>query len=396
MSTATRDRPIRLLLIDDDRDDYLLTRETVADIPGGQFSLDWEREFDAGIEAICRGQHDVYLIDYRIGDRTGLDLWREARERACPGPMILLTGQSEYEIDVAALAAGAAEFLEKDRLEPKLLERAIRYAIRQHENERALERKVAERTAALKAANEELKDLARRKDEYLATLGHELRNPLAPMRNALEIMRIGEGSPEVVSRARGILDRQVRTMVRLIDDLLDVSRFFTGKFRLNVETVDLGDAVRDAVESVTPLFQQGEVTLTTDLPDEPVRVRGDRLRIAQVFTNVLANAAKYTPAGGACRVAVARAGDHAIASVSDNGMGIPADVLPHVFDLFTQVDRTLDRARGGLGIGLALVRKLVEMHNGTVTAHSDGAGTGTRFDFQFPLATSESSTQSPS
>ena len=384
MARIPRDRPIRLLLIDDDPDDYLLTKEVVAEMPGGGYTLDWERDYDAAVEAICKGEHDVFLIDYRIGEKTGIELWQETRKRTCHGPMILLTGQTEFEIDLAALAAGAAEFLEKDRLEPKLLERAIRYAIRQHETERALEKMVAERTADLEAANEALREAARRKDEFHATLGHELRNPLAPMRNALEIMRLGEGSPDVSARARGILDRQVRTMVRLIDDLLDVARVSTGKFRLNREPIDFREAVRDAVEAVTPVFENSNVKLAIQLPSEPVIVSGDRMRLAQVFINILANAAKYTESGGSCSVAVARAGESVVASVSDTGMGIPSEMLPQVFQLFTQVDRTLNRAQGGLGIGLALVQRLVEMHEGSVSVHSEGIGKGARFDLQFP------------
>lgn len=385
MATTSIDRRVRLLLIDDDPDDYLLTKEVVAEMPGGEYTLDWVRDYAAGVEAVCDGKHDVYLIDYRIGEKTGIDLWEETRSRTCHGPMILLTGQSEFEVDQAALAVGAAEYIEKDRLEAKLLERAIRYAIRQNNTERALEKKVAERTADLKAANDALREAAARKDEFLATLGHELRNPLAPMRNALEIMRIGEGSPEITARARAILDRQIRTMVRLIDDLLDVARFFTGKFRLNREAIDLSDAARDALEAVSPLFEKAGVNLTVAFPTEPIFVSGDRLRLAQVFTNVLANAAKYTETGGNCHFTIARAGDAAVASVIDNGMGIPSEMLPDIFYLFSQVDRTLDRSRGGLGIGLALVQKLVAMHDGVVTAHSDGIGRGARFDFHFPL-----------
>ncbi|MFO0936562.1 MAG: hybrid sensor histidine kinase/response regulator [Gemmataceae bacterium] len=366
MSTMLRDRPIRLLLIDDDPDDYVLTREVVSEISSGSYSLDWEQNYAAGVEAVCQGQHDVYLIDYRIGERTGIELWREARSRSCLGPMILLTGQSEYEIDQAALAAGAAEFLEKDRLEARILERAIRYAIRQHENERALEEKVAQRTADLKAANEALQDAAKKKDEFLATLGHELRNPLAPIRNALEIMRLSGGNPDVTQRACGILDRQVRTMVRLIDDLLDVARFFTGKFRLNCERFDLRNAAKDAIEAAEPLFEKAGLTLSVNLPGEPITVSGDRLRMAQVLTNVLANATKYTEDGGRCELAISRAGGAAVISVVIRAWVSPP-VLPTFFAFHANRSDS-GPLSGGLGIGLALVHKLVAMHGGTVTA----------------------------
>jgi signal transduction histidine kinase len=385
MATNPSKRTIRLLLIDDDPDDYLLTKEVVAEIPGGNYTLDWVRDYDSGIEAICKGEHDVYLVDYRIGEKSGIDLWYEARKRVCSGPMILLTGQSAIEIDLEAFSAGATDFLEKDKLDAKLLERSIRYAIRQHETERALEKKVEERTADLAAANEALHEAARRKDEYLATLGHELRNPLAPMRNALEIMRMADGSPEILNRARNVLERQVQTMVRLIEDLLDVARYFTGKFRINREPVDVRTAVNDAVEATAPLFERAHVSLSVTIPDQRIEVTGDRLRLAQTFTNILANSAKYTEAGGSCSIAVVPQKDNVLITIHDTGIGIPPELLPQVFQLFAQIDRTLNRAHGGLGIGLALVKRLVEMHEGTVTATSEGVGKGARFDILLPL-----------
>lgn len=385
MAMNPRERAIRLLLIDDDPDDYLLTKEVVAEIPGGGYTLDWVRDFQSGVEAICKGDHDVFLIDYRIGDRTGIDLWNEARKRTCTGPMILLTGQSAIEIDLEAFSAGATDFLEKDKLDAKHLERSIRYALRQHETERALEKKVEQRTADLATANEALHEAARRKDEFLATLGHELRNPLAPMRNALEIMRLADGSPDILTRARDVLERQVQTMVRLIEDLLDVARYFTGKFRINRESMDVRSAVTDAVEATSPLFERANVTLSVTLPEYPVDVTGDRLRLAQTFTNILANAAKYTEAGGAASIMVVPEREFVLITVRDTGIGIPQEMLPNVFQLFAQIDRTLNRAHGGLGIGLALVKRLVEMHDGTVMASSEGTRKGARFDVRLPL-----------
>ena len=383
--TNPTDRPVRLLLIDDDPDDYLFTKEVVADIRGGGYTLDWQRDYRAGVDAVCKGEHDVYLIDYRIGEKTGLDLWKETREKSCHGPMILLTGQTEYEIDLAALAAGAADFLEKDRLDAKTLERSIRYTLQQHETERALEKKVAERTAELEAANDSLREAARRKDEFLATLGHELRNPLAPMRNALEIVKLGGGTPEIVARSLAILDRQVRTMIRLIDDLLDVGRYFSGKFRIDRESIDLVEVVGDTIEAASPLFEKAGVALNVTLPPIPIPVSADRMRLAQVFTNILANSSKYTESGGQCTLTVVRSQSFVAVTVTDTGMGIPPEMLPYVFQLFTQVDRTLNRAQGGLGIGLALVHRLVERHEGTVTVTSDGIGKGTTVEVRLPL-----------
>ena len=387
--TATRDpdtpRRIRVLLVDDDEDDFLLTRETVADIPGGGYSLEWESDFDAALARICRNEFDVHLVDFRLGAKTGLDLLRRLRELKCNGPVILLTGVGQPEIDRAAEAAGAADYLEKGRLDPVLLERTIRYALRQRAAEAELERKVAERTAELAAANDALREADRRKDEFLATLGHELRNPLAPLRNALEIMRLAADNPTAVEAARGMMERQLRHMVRLINDLLDASRITRDKLRIDLAPIDLREPLQSAVETACPLMDEAGVTFTLTLPDTPLPVHGDHVRLAQLFANLLTNAAKYTERGGVASLTAVADGPMAVVRVIDSGVGLPPQVLSRVFDLFTQVDRSLNRSQGGLGIGLALVKRLTEMHGGTVSAHSDGIGEGATFEVRLPL-----------
>jgi signal transduction histidine kinase len=385
MATVPADRPpVRVLLIDDDRDDYLLTRDLFAEIPGGRYHLDWVADYDAGLEALCRSEHDVYLLDYRLGQRTGLDLLAESRKRSCSGPVILLTGQNVWEVDLAAMESGAADFLEKGRLDATLLDRSIRYTLQQRRYEAELERKVQERTEALEQANEALKEADRRKDEFLATLAHELRNPLAPIRNALEIMRVGGANPNAPERAREIIERQIGQMVRLINDLLDVSRITRGKMALKEESVGIGEIVDTALETSRPLLEEAGVTLRMSIPENSVFVRGDRLRLAQVFSNLLNNAAKYTERGGTVSLTAIREGGQAVVRVCDTGVGIPPDVLPRVFELFTQVDRTLNRSQGGLGIGLALVQQIVKLHGGTVSVHSEGVGTGAEFVVRLP------------
>jgi signal transduction histidine kinase len=384
MATVPADRPVRVLLIDDDRDDYLLTRDLFAEIPGGRYRLDWVSDYDAGLAALCQAEHDVYLLDYRLGEKTGVDLLAQARTQGCAGPVILLTGQNVWEVDLAAMESGAADFLEKGRLDATLLERSIRYTLQQRRHEAELERKVQERTEALERANEALKDADRRKDEFLATLAHELRNPLAPIRNALEIMRVGTANPTSADRAREIIERQVAQMVRLINDLLDVSRITRGKLALTVETVGLRDVIETALETSRPLLDEAQVTLRQSVPGAPIYVRGDRLRLAQVFSNLLNNAAKYTEPGGTVTLTAAREAGQAVVCVRDTGVGIPPEVLPRVFELFTQVDRTLNRSQGGLGIGLALVQQIVSLHGGSVAVHSDGVGKGAEFVVRLP------------
>lgn len=382
-----RDRPVRVLLVDDDEDDYVLTREVIADIPGGGYTLDWESDFDAALEAVSRGEHDVYLVDFRLGAKTGLDLLAAVRQRNCPGPFILLTGVGEPEIDRAAEEAGAADYLEKAKLDPVPLERAIRYTLRQRAYEAGLERKVAERTAALERANAGLREADRRKDVFLATMAHELRNPLAPIRNALQVMRMTADRPEAAERSRQLVERQVDHLVRLIDDLLDASRMTTNKLRIDRAPVDLADPLRAAVETAQPLVTAAGLTLAVRLPDAPVVVHADGVRLTQLFTNLLANAAKYTEPGGRVTLAVEAAGDAdgVRVRVADTGVGIPADMLPHVFDLFAQIDHSMNRSQGGLGIGLALAKRVAEMHGGRISAHSDGVGRGAEFVVELPL-----------
>ena len=379
------DRAVRVLLVDDDRDDYLLTRDLLDEVPGGRYDLSWVGEYDAAVEAVCASEHDLYLFDYRLGVRTGLELLAEVKSRCRLPAVILLTGQGRFEIDQDAAAAGFADYLEKSKLDAVILERSIRYALLQKRYESELERQVAERTEALKAANAELREADRRKDEFLATLAHELRNPLAPIRNAVEILRLAGGDPEAVAQCRAILGRQVTLMVRLIDDLLDVSRITRDKLRLAREPLDLAEVLAAAAETSRPMLDAAQVGLHLRPPAGPLPVDGDRVRLTQVFANILNNAGKYTDPGGRVTLSAAVEGSRAVVRVADTGIGIIAAELPRVFDLFAQVQQAPNRAVSGMGIGLALVRRLVEMHGGVVEASSPGLGRGSTFTVWLPL-----------
>jgi PAS domain S-box-containing protein len=233
-------------------------------------------------------------------------------------------------------------------------------------------------------AEEALREADRRKDEFLATMAHELRNPLAPMRNALQIIQMAGSDAAAVAQAREMLERQMRHMVRLVDDLLDVSRITRGKLDLRKQRVDLAAVVHTAVETSRPLIEAAGHHLSITLPPQPVFVDGDPVRLAQVFANLLNNAAKYTERGGKIWLTVGRQRSDVVVSVRDTGLGIPREMLGKVFELFTQVDRTLEKAQGGLGIGLTLVRRLTEMHGGSVEARSGGCGHGSEFTVRMP------------
>jgi PAS domain S-box-containing protein len=250
-------------------------------------------------------------------------------------------------------------------------------------------RDVSERVrveSARRVAEEALREADRRKDEFLATLAHELRNPLAPISNALQILRLSH-EPAVVGKAHGIIERQLLQMVHLVDDLLDVSRISQDKVVLRRAPVDVAAVVQNALETSRPLVDAGRHELTVRLPaPRTLTVDADVTRLTQIIANLLNNAAKYTPEGGRVEVSAQREGEQALICVKDSGVGIPPEMLPRVFDMFAQVDRSLERAQGGLGIGLALVRRLVEMHGGSVQVSSEGPGRGSTFCVRLPLA----------
>ena len=236
----------------------------------------------------------------------------------------------------------------------------------------------------MKNAEEALREADRRKDDFLATLAHELRNPLAPIRSGLHLLRAG-GAP--AAQALPIMERQVGNLVRLLDDLMEVSRITRGQLALRRQVADLADAVRSALEASDPLLQASRHRLEVDLPPGPVPVLADPVRISQVVSNLLNNAAKYTPDGGRIRLSVGREGGRAVVRVRDDGIGIAPEMLARVFEPFVQVPSALKRAHGGLGIGLSLARTLVEMHGGEIEARSEGEGKGAEFVVSLPALT---------
>lgn len=232
---------------------------------------------------------------------------------------------------------------------------------------------------------EQLAEGDRRKDEFLATLAHELRNPLAPLSNALAILKAAGDNPQTFRQMREIMERQLGQMVRLIDDLLDVSRISRGKIELRLEATDLASVIHQALEICKPLSDKAAHRLDIDLPMQPAYIRADPVRMAQVFCNLLSNAFKFTPPRGHIRLAATIQGNEVVVTIRDSGVGIPPDKLSDIFELFTQLDRTLERSHSGLGIGLTLVQRLVAMHGGMVIAQSDGEGKGSEFIVRLPL-----------
>jgi PAS domain S-box-containing protein len=230
-----------------------------------------------------------------------------------------------------------------------------------------------------------LREADRRKDEFLATLAHEIRNPLAPIRNELEILRVSRGNSELIERSRAVMERQLAHLVHLVDDLMDVSRITRGKLELRREKLSLDAALQVAAETSRPLIEAAHHSLVLNLPPQPLYVLGDLTRLAQIFSNLLNNAAKYTPPGGRITLTARREEREAVIEIRDSGVGIAAEALPDIFEMFAQANRARGLAHGGLGIGLALVHGLTEMHGGTVHAQSEGVGLGSTFTVRLPV-----------
>jgi signal transduction histidine kinase/ActR/RegA family two-component response regulator len=297
-------------------------------------------------------------------------------------PVLVLTrpGADSVELSEALRMLGNVTVLECPLRVPTLLS-AVRTAIRARDRQYQIRGHLAERARA----EESLRQADQRKDEFLATLGHELRNPLAPVLTGLQLLKMSGRDDATAGRAIAVMERQIRHLIRLVDDLLEVSRITTGLIDVRREPLDLAFVVRAAVDTSRPAIETGRHELTLDLPLQPIAVSGDPVRLTQVFANILTNAAKYTNPGGRIHISARRSDGHAVVSVRDNGIGIPVDRLSAVFDMFTQVDRSSRRLQGGLGIGLTLVRSLVGMHGGRVFAKSDGPGTGSEFVVELPM-----------
>jgi signal transduction histidine kinase len=266
------------------------------------------------------------------------------------------------------------------------LDEAITASVNAYVRESAEHARQADEVLRQKA--EALLEADRRKDQFLAVLGHELRNPLAPISNAVQVLSLQPADPEAVAWARGVLERQVQHMSRLVDDLLDVSRVARGKIILRHEPIDLVGLVRDAAEDRRGSVAEAGLTLLVDLPLDPLWIEGDPTRLRQAVSNLLQNAVKFTNSGGRIEVKAGRddAVGCALVCVRDTGIGIEADLLPRLFVTFVQADQSLERSRGGLGLGLALVKGIVELHGGEVRAASDGVGRGSAFTLSLPLA----------
>ncbi|HTU93691.1 MAG TPA: response regulator [Gemmataceae bacterium] len=346
-----------------------------------------------------QGDIDLLILDQLLpGGVSGLELYRRIRAANLDVPAILVTGLRQDELLLQALRAGVRDFVFKTPEYLDYLLPAVERVLKQVSTERQLVESRAHAREALyrqheleieivqrKRAEEMLKEADRRKNEFLAMLSHELRNPLAPIRNSIQVLQLRMPNQEALTGPLEVIDRQVKQLAGLVDDLLDVARITHGQINLRKQTLELAEVVAQAVETSRPLLEARRHRFDCCLPDEPIFVEADPTRLAQVILNLLNNAAKYTEEGGYINLSVERQDDEVVLRVRDSGIGISPNMLSKIFELFTQGERTLDRSQGGLGIGLTLVRRLVELHGGTVRAFSEGLGRGSEFVVRLPI-----------
>jgi signal transduction histidine kinase len=401
MSAVERQDPVNILLVDD-QPSKLLTYESILDELGE--NLVKVSSATEALEYLLRNDVAVVLVDVVMPELDGYELAAMIRQhpRFQRTSIIFVSALLLTDLDrQRGYECGAVDYMPVPVV-PEILRAKVSVFAELYRKTRALERlnaelerRVADRTAALEATTAALQEADRRKDEFLAILAHELRNPLAPIRTAVQLLRNRDLGEAHGMRAREVIERQVQHLVCLIDDLLDVSRITRGMITLQRERVLIDAVIARAVETARPLIDSRRHELTLELPEELLSVDGDQTRLVQIVGNILHNAAKFMEPGGRIALSVVREDSSAVITVRDKGMGIPADLVPRIFDLFSQVHHKSGGQHGGLGIGLALVRRLVEMHGGSVSAASAGPGHGTEFVVRLPLLAVQSTSLAP-
>lgn len=391
---------VNILLVDDQPGKLLSYEAMLTQLDENLIKASSGRE---ALEHLLRTDVTVVLMDVSMPDVDGFELARIIHQhpRYQKTAIIFVSAVHLSDLDqLRGYETGAVDYVSVPVI-PELLRAKVRVFIDLYRKtresallNRQLEQRVAERTAELEASMQRQLDLAdqlreadRRKDEFLGLLAHELRNPLAPVRHAVHIMRLKGIEDPDIRTCRDLIERQTDQLARLVDDLMDVSRITAGKIRLHLEPVDLALVIADAIETSRPLIDARGHQLQVALPEHPVRVLGDRVRLTQVLANLLNNAAKYQLEGGRIDVTLGEGDGRATLSVRDHGVGMAPEALSHIFSLFWQGERSAAEVQGGLGIGLALVKTLVEMHHGSVTVSSEGSGLGSEFVVTLPTTT---------
>jgi signal transduction histidine kinase len=373
--------PIKVLLVDDDEVDRQAVRRALARA-GVDLEIHERTDRESAIAALETTPFDCILLDYQLPGATGLETLRAVRAAGHNLPVITLTGFGDEELAVELMKAGAADYVTKSALTPERLERSLRYALALHQAER--ERNLL--LAREQQARQDAQNANRAKDEFLATLSHELRTPLNAILGWARLLASGNLNEAGAKRAIEIIERNTRLQAQLIEDLLDISRITSGKLRLDVREVPIRAVLEGAIDSVRHSAEAKRITLTCDSAPDGATLVCDPARLQQVIWNLLTNAIKFTPEDGQVIVSAQRTPEDVVITVTDTGAGISAEFLPFVFDRFRQQDGATTRSHGGLGLGLAIVRHLIELHSGKVEASSPGLDQGATFTVTVPAA----------
>ena len=375
------DTSLRLLIVDDDDVDRLALKRALINA-GVNAAITEADGAGAAMQALAGEPFDCIILDYQLPGTDGLQVLHSIRGAGVRTPVIVLTGQGDEQTAVELMKAGAADYMGKGQLTPERLSRSLRHALALFRSEEA-RRQLLERE---KAAREDAQAANHAKDEFLATLSHELRTPLNAILGWVRLMNSGSLDAGTTQRALEIIERNTRLQAQLIEDLLDVSRIISGKLRLDLRPASVSSVVEAAIDSVRPTADAKHIQLEFHSTAESDSVLIDQARMQQVVWNLLSNALKFTPEGGSVTISVSVADATLSLRVTDTGAGISPAFLPYVFDRFRQEDAATTRTHGGLGLGLSIVRHLVELHGGEVAAESQGEGQGSAFIVRLPIA----------
>ncbi len=369
-------RPTRVLLIEDDEDDYILLQKVLAKIPNERYELLWERTYGEGLICMLKGEHDLCMLDYRLGARNGIELLREARSLGYRLPIILLTGAGIDEIDIRALQAGADDYIAKEQLQGELLYRVMRYAIErkkaEHEREKFLSEQIATR------------ELEQRRTEFIGMVVHELKTPLTSIKGFAQLLlrRYARGmgdeqSAQLVAR----MDVQIKKLTDLVDDFLDISRIAGGKLQFREDYFSFDELIEESVQELQLLNSQQRIVREGETNKT---IWGDRLRIGQVITNLVSNAMKYAPSSESIVVKASADADSVTLCVQDFGPGIPKAIHTKVFDPFYRFEHTEQGVTPGLGLGLYISAEIIKRQQGRIWVESEEEQ-GATFCFTLPV-----------